>query len=158
MTTANKVPTTGIHHGANGGKASTSKAAVTAALPSLRNGQIGRPRILSMSHSALYAVISASDKCTARLGPKKYIHAAAPGTNASSTRVITWVTDVRWWLWGELAVLNFMGAVLRVLRFFYRRLTRRSRRIRVAVYVGAAGRLRQSIVSGVRIACPCLQG
>ena len=56
---ANKVPMTTSHHGASGGRASASSQAVTRALPSSRNGMIGRWRNRNMRASEASAVVDA---------------------------------------------------------------------------------------------------
>ena len=72
MTIAKKVPTTTNHQGANGGSESANNHAVSKALPSIRNGLIGRLRNLSIKASADKAVIDANISITKILGPNTH--------------------------------------------------------------------------------------
>ena len=67
---AETAPTTGSHHGANGGMAKASNTAVTAAVPSIRAGLTGRPRSLSMMASEPQAAAVANSRVTHIPQPK----------------------------------------------------------------------------------------
>ena len=79
---AEAAPKAGIHHGASGGMAKASNAAVTIALQSLSGTRIGRRLSLSTAASAASAVIVATTKLIANPEPKNQTCASAAGASA----------------------------------------------------------------------------